>query len=745
MERLFIAEKHDVAKAIADVLGVTSKGDGIYHCGNDGVTWCSGHMLELCSPEDYDERYKNWHLDDLPIVHIPWKYKPIQRQAKQLKIIKALIDKASVILNACDSDAEGQLLFDEILEYFNITKPVKRILINDNNERMIKKSLEDLRQNSDFYGLSQAALARSVGDQLYGFNMTRLYTLKAREKGAAGIYSVGRVQTPILGLIVRRDREIASHKKAYFYTVSGQFSVSGVEFKAVLKPGEDAPLDDANRISSEKYAADMVSVVSGNPAIISQAKTEDKSEPPPLPYDLLELQADASRKFGIKPDQTLKLTQQLREKKLITYNRSDCRYLNEEQHEDAPLVLAAIAENAPSLVGPCSTAEPTIKSRCFNNGNVTAHHAIIPTEGRGNVDELLEKEKQIYLLIARQYLAQFWGNKTSKITTVLVEVEGHTFKARSTEIIDAGWSRLYKNDTDNDEVHQAKGEDEVDTPLTALAEGDAGQCISAKSEKKETKPPKHYTQATLLKDLKQVAKYVTDPKIAALLRDKDKSKKGESGGIGTPATRDTFVVKLIERGYVEEKGKNIIASELGQSFHDTLPQFATQPDLTALWHEQQKDIESGSKETLAFINELVDTVKSHVEEIKSGEFNIVVDTHDCPTCKQGLLTRRKGKFGYFWPCNRYPECEASFPDKSGKPNFTPKAEVVASEYNCEECSKPLIRRKSNPKKGKSKKTASYWYGCSGFPDCKKTYFEKNGKPDFQNKNETAERSVDYGR
>jgi DNA topoisomerase-3 len=337
-------------------------------------------MLELYTPEDYDERYKKWRLEDLPTVHIPWKYKPIQGRGKQLKIIKSLIDQASVIVHAGDTDGEGQLLVDEILENYGVTKPVKRILINDNNERMIRKSLADLRDNTDFYGLSQSALARSVGDQLYGFNMTRLYTLKAKEKGAEGVFSVGRVQTPILGLIVRRDREIAKHTKAYFYTVSGQFDVNNVQFKAVFKPSEQAPLDDSGRINNEDYATGIAAQVSGKKATVTQAKTEDKQEPPPLPYDLLELQADASRKFNIKPDQTLKITQQLREKKLITYNRSDCRYLNEEQHEDAPLVLATIAENAPVLAGPCSTAQPSIKSRCFNSRNVTAHHAIIPTE-----------------------------------------------------------------------------------------------------------------------------------------------------------------------------------------------------------------------------------------------------------------------------------------------------------------------------------------------------------------------------
>ncbi len=734
MERIFIAEKPELADAIADVLGITEKCNGYYRCGSDAVTWCFGHMLELCAPEDYDEKYSNWDLDHLPIVHIPWKYKPIQRSSKQLKIIKKLIDDSSVVVHAGDPDPEGQLLVDEILENYRITKPVKRVLINDLNKRIVERALGDLRENSDFHGLSQSALARSVGDQLYGFNMTRLYTLKAREKGADGVFSVGRVQTPILGLIVRRDREIASHTKAYYYTVSGQFSIEGVDFKANFKPNEDAPLDDSKRITSEEFANGVVAAVTGQTATISQAKTEDKSEPPPLPYDLLELQADASRKFGIDPDQTLNLTQELREKKLITYNRSDCRYLNEEQHEDVPLILSVISENAPQLAGACGTADASIKGRCFDNDNVNAHHGIIPAEGRYPIDKLSENQRKIYQLIARQYIAQFWANKESKVTTVFVEVEGHTFKASSTEVVSEGWSRLYKNDKDNEEVHKPKSDDEVDCSLNSLSTGNDGRCTSAKTDKKETKPPKHYTQSTLLKDLKRVAKYVTDPAIAKLLREKDKGKKGEQGGIGTPATRDSFVVKLIERGYVQKKGTKITSTDLGQSFHDTLPSFATQPDLTALWHEQQKDIEAGSKDTMGFINELVDTVSEHITEIKASELNIRVVAHDCPTCKKGKLNKRKGKYGSFWACNQYPECKASFPDKGGKPDFTPKAKPDESEFKCGECDKPLVRRKSKAKKGKK---PSFWYGCSGFPGCKATYFEKNGKPDYDAKKDTA--------
>ena len=486
----------------------------------------------------------------------------------------------------------------------------------------------------------------------------------------------------------------------------------------------------------KQYADDIIKFVSGKSASITMAKTEQRHESSPLPYDLLELQADASRKFNIKPDRTLKLTQRLREKKLITYNRSDCRYLNEEQHEDAPLVLMAISENASILAGACATAQPSIKSRCFNNDNVTAHHAIIPTEGRFCIDDLSENERQIYLLIARQYIAQFWQQKVSKTTEVVVDVEGHVFKARSTEIIEAGWSRLYKHDKGNDEVYQVKDEDEIDVSLNSLFKGNIGKCESAKCDKKATKPPKHYTQSTLLKDLKRVAKYVADPNIAALLRDKDKEKKGEQGGIGTPATRDTFVVKLIERGYVQEQGKNIVSTALGQSFHDSLPLFATQPDLTALWHAQQKEIELGKQKTLVFFNELISTVQAHVEVVKSGGLNIKADTRDCPHCEKGLLIKRKGKYGDFWPCNNYPECEASFLDKAGQPDFTIKPPFEVSDHQCETCGQPLIRRKSKSKGRKNK--VAYWYGCSAFPDCKTTYFEKNGQPDFQGKKEINE-------
>lgn len=728
MERIFVAEKHDVAKAIADVLGITSKKDGFYECGQDGVTWCAGHMLELCSPEDYDERFKKWSLDHLPIINVPWKYKVIQGRGKQLKIIKDLMIKAKTIVHAGDTDGEGQLLVDEILEFYRIEKPVKRVLINDNNERLVKRAIDNLRDNNEFFGLSQAALARSVGDQLYGFNMSRLYTLKAQQQGADGVFSVGRVQTPILGLVVNRDREIAAHKKHTYCVLQGFFQFDSLEFPAIYKTPESAPVDDKGRVTDKAFIEDVASACEGQLATITQAATKTKTDQPPLPYDLLELQADAFRKFGIKPDQALKLTQQLREKKLITYNRSDSRYLSDEQHQDAPIVLSAIAKSAPLLAGACGSANADIKSRCFNSDNVTAHHAIIPTEANYSVDSLTENERQLYLLIARQYVAQFWEPKVSEVTTIEIECAGHSFKATSTKIINPGWSRLYKNDQDNEEINQKAGDDEVSLNLTDLVSNQRGQCTSTLIDEKETTPPKHYTIATLLKDLKRVAKYVKDPEIAALLRAKDKDKKGESGGIGTPATRDTFIVKLQDRGYLAEKGKFLISTEVGQEFFDALPAFATQPDMTALWHGQQQEIEKGTLDTNSFINDLVRSVTEHVGEIKGGKLNIkAAEGVKCPNCSDGSLRRRKGAGkGFFWGCSGYPTCTTSSPDKRGLPDLKPKAKADVTDFECQECDSKLVRRVSTKKKKKT-----IWYGCSGFPKCKQTYFDNGGKPDYK--------------
>lgn len=411
-------------------------------------------MLALLDPEDYDERYANWNMADLPIVHIPRRKKPSgDAGAKaQFKTILSLLKQAKSVVHAGDPDDEGQLLVDEITEYANCRLPVQRLLINDNNVKIVRRQLAAMRDNREFAGLSAAAEARSVGDQLYGFNITRLYTLAARAKGYQGLLSVGRVQTPILGLVVRRCRENAAHQKTYYYLVNGQFEVEGIQFPARYQVADGDPVDEKGRLSNKEHAEGIAAAVSGQPARIVSVTTKAKEAAAPLPYNLLKLQMDASRKFGFKPDQVKDITQALREKhKLITYNRSDCEYLSEEQHGDAPGVLAAIAQTAPMLAAAAQRANPTIKSRAFNSSKVSAHHAIIPTESTADLSKLTDAEQKIYLLIARAYVAQFWPKHLYDQTDVLAQVGDHRFGVRSNVTTSPGWKILYKNDAGNED------------------------------------------------------------------------------------------------------------------------------------------------------------------------------------------------------------------------------------------------------------------------------------------------------
>lgn len=723
--KLYIAEKPELGKAIVAGLGGGQRENGYYTCGSDIVTWCFGHMLSLYDPEDYDEKYKKWSFDHLPIVNIPWKLKPGKDKKEQLKIISNLIDRADSIVNAGDPDPEGQLLVDEILTYVGNKKPVERLLINDNNLNVVKKALSNMRDNAEFEGLSNAALARSVGDQMYGFNLSRAYTLKAQEKGFQGVLSVGRVQTPILGLVVRREREFNAHKKAYYYRVVGDFTFNQMSFSASYNVKEGDTVDDKKRLTDKAQAEQIAEAVKGQSGVITQAITKHKKLSPPLPYNLLKLQSDASRKFGLKPDQTKDITQRLRETwKLITYNRSDCQYLSDEQHEDAPEVIKAIVKTAPLFSRAAEVANPSLKSRAFNSKKVSAHHAIIPTQGTADFDKLSKDEQNIYLLIARSYLAQFFDKQEVDETSLTVKVGEHSFSCKSKIVTKDGWMAIYKNDKGNEETEEERGVLKLD--LRKIKDGEQGQCLSSDVQQKETKPLPLYKMDTLLTDLTRVSKYVLDERIKKILIEKDADKAGEHGGIGTPATRDSIIKTLFDRGFLAEKGKFIVSTDLGKKLYDSLPDQARYPDMTALWHEEQKEIEEGKIDIFKFLNGLSDYVSGEVSRIGNEGINVAANVPKCPECKKPLRLIKKGKDS-FWGCTGYPDCKKTFKDKGGQPDFKGSSVDVSRIHKCKVCGKGLVRRKSKNGKG-------YWWGCSGFSSgCKQTYPDIKGKPNYQNK------------
>lgn len=721
--RLFIAEKPDIAKAIRDALGGGKQEDGYFICGNNYITWCFGHMLRLADPEEYDPKYKQWNLAHLPFCFMPYKKVVSDDKKAQVKVILNLIKKADSIVHAGDPDDEGQLLVDELLDYANCTKPVERILMNDNNINVVKKELTRLRPNSEFRYLSARAEARSVGDQLYGYNLTRAYTLATNEK-----LTVGRVQTPVLGLVVRRCRENASHVKSYFYTGSAEFEVNNIIYKGryIIKDTDEK--DDKGRLVNEEQIKSVIEAIKNQNCTIIKAVTTAKEQSPVLPYNLLKLQSDASRKFGIKSHEVKNITQSLREKhKLITYNRSDCEYLNDEHHIDAPDVLEAIKNTATIFGNVINKADIKIKSRAFNSSKVSAHHAIIPTTNTANFESLTDKEQKIYMLIARAYIAQFFPKMMYDETEIITECKGFQFITTSRVIKSLGWKALYKNDADNEDLKEDNNLVEID--LRMLQANMTGKNIASIYEKKETKPLPLYTESTLLNDLTRVAKYIKDENLRKLMLEKDKDKAGEHGGIGTPATRDVILKNLKDRGFLTEKGKNIISTPTGEKLYDLLPDQAKYPDMTAIWHDQAKSINS-YEDVNKFINELMTYIGNEVETIKKSDIQIN-SALKCPKCHKDTFTRiaipRKTPF---WACSDKENCGHTANDEAGKP--VEKQEAVISDiFKCKLCNSGLIRRTGKSKR--TKKPYAFW-GCSGYPNCKQTYPDIRGVPDFEKVN-----------
>ncbi|ECL2449681.1 DNA topoisomerase III, partial [Campylobacter jejuni] len=619
--RLFIAEKPELGRAIAEGLdGNYKNGEGHIQKGNNIVTWAFGHILELAKPEEYDEKYKLWKLEDLPLPIKEFKYLPKKESKKQLKIICDLIhnDKITSIVNCGDADDEGQILVDEIIQYSKTSKPVFRVLINDLTPKAVKEEIAKIKPNADFKGMSERGFARSQADWIVGINLTRAYTIMARKNGYEGVLSVGRVQTPILSLIVNRDKEFENFKSIDYYSLLGDFKINNNTIKARLKT-EDKILD-------ENLAKEIKESCENQNAKIN-LKIENKKEYPPLPYNLLVLQAECAKLFGFSPDKTLEITQNLREKhKAITYNRSDCQYLPETMFEQAPNILNIIKENLNSndeIQALIASSDLTIKSKAFNDANISAHYGIIPTQNKIS-SQLTQDELVVYNLIAKRFIIQFFHPREYQTTTINLEVNQRIFTATQNKTTKSGFRSLWQNIDSEEE--QENNENDIND-LSILKNGDIAKCSLIQIEKKQTKPRPYYTMTTLLKDLNSVAKYVSDERIKKLLIEKDKDKKGESGGIGTPATRSNHIKTLIEREYIEvskDKKQIIKSTKKGRDLIKLSPKSLITPDMTALWFEQQKMIEISELRREQFLEEITKEVISEIQRIdKNQEFKIL--------------------------------------------------------------------------------------------------------------------------
>ncbi len=584
--RLIIAEKPSLGRAIADVLKKPlKKHEGyIEAASGDVVTWCIGHLLEQEEPDAYDPAYKKWMLEHLPIVPQQWQLRPRKGGRAQLGVIRKLLKRADVIVHAGDPDREGQLLVDEVLDYLKLSQvrrqSIKRLLVSDLNPAAVKKALERMRSNQEYVPLAVSALARSRADWLYGMNLTRACTLMGRKAGYNGLLSVGRVQTPILGLVARRDTEIESFQpKPFFEVLAVLFDQQEAFFKVKWQPSEACRpwMDEEGRVLDKRLAQNVADRIKNKPGTVTKAEDKQGKELPPLPYSLSALQIDAAKSLRLDAKGVLDICQRLYERKLITYPRSDCRYLPVEHHREAPEVLATIRHNRHTLSQAVDGALPERKGRAWNDKKVDAHHAIIPTSKRADLERMSETDRKIYELIARQYLIQFYPDFTFRKRQVEVEIEKGLFKASSKETLNEGWKAV----TGMPKKEQNASEESIGS-IPDLKKGDVLDCRSAELLEKMTQPPKPFNDATLLSAMTGIARFVKDPAVRKVLRETD--------GLGTEATRASIIELLFNRQFLIRKGRNIHATPTGRALIDALPEKVSTPDMTARWESSLNSI-----------------------------------------------------------------------------------------------------------------------------------------------------------
>lgn len=653
--KLVIAEKPSLGKAIADALpGYAETKDGIIRKGDYTIIWAYGHLLTLKEPEDFDPKYENWSLEDLPIYFNNWGLKIAensnmkrgqQSKAARVKQIGDLLKQAECVIHAGDVDEEGQLLIDELLRWFSYRGPVYRINTNNTEEPAMRKALNNMTDNRKHEADGWSAFGRELSDAVFGFNLTRYFTMKNN-----GVFlPIGRVQTPTLGLVVQRDALVESHKKILYYELFADVSVEaklpdGIRQFAVpakFIPNVENPALTDGKFLSRTYLDQKAAQIKGKSFSNIVVKKEKLTQQPPLPFNLTKLTSYCSRKWGYNPEDVMKITQSLRENyKAITYNRSDCQYLSEEHFKDAPRTVGSVVNNLGLSAADFNTR---IKSRCFNDAKLTAHFAIIPTAVKLDLSKLTDRERNVYLAISQYYLAQFMPPAERERTTMIVDLgAGESFKATSTTTVIPGFRSFLANEKLDDEEGE---ESDSENCLSHIPAGTySGVVKNTEVKEKETKPPSRYTQASLAEDMTRIAKYVDDPVIKQLLLDKDKEKTGENGSIGTSATRPSIISKLIDAGYLSEKkeGKRtvLISTPKGREFYAMLPDKIKKADMTAKWWTIQEDIKFGAATPDQMAKDVLATVTSIISSGVGALHNAAayanggtgVTLGSCPLC-----------------------------------------------------------------------------------------------------------------
>jgi DNA topoisomerase-3 len=667
MKSLVLAEKPSVARELARVLGCNQKHKSYMEGNQYIVTWALGHLIELKMPEHYDTKYKTWNLEDLPIIPQKMGLMVMKQTNHQFRAIEALSKRKDIneCIIATDAGREGELVARWILEKLHWNKPLKRLWISSQTDKAIKDGFKQLKPGKQFEDLYHSAVCRAEADWLIGLNVTRALTTKYKDP-----LSAGRVQTPTLALVLEREQQIQTFVPKEYWTIRSEIGPLSTDWER----------DNEKRLFDKVKAETIQSKVTGKKAVLEKIDRKKKSEPQPLPYDLTELQRDANKRFGFSAKKTSTVLQRLYEQyKLVTYPRTDSRYLTTDMMTTMSDRLQGMSSGYKDEVRPLlANKGQVLAKRVFNNEKVTDHHAIIPTEQRLNLSELDNDERKLYDIIARRFLALFLPAYDYESVQAVFKVEGETFTAKETNIIDLGFKKVL-------------GKEETEQAATGLQKLVQGQSFTVKNitiNQKWTEPPQRYSEADVLAQM-------------------------EKFGLGTPATRAEIIERLVETEVVERQNGRFHPTKKGKQLIDLVNDELKSPELTAKWEQELERISKGKADPKVFLQKIRRQTEQLVSEIKKSEKSYRAHNltgSRCPECNE-FLKERNTKDGKILVCSS-PECsyrKRKDPKLSNRrcPQCHKKMEIhdgkAGAYFQCRRCN--VVEKAEDKKKAVNKKEA----------------------------------------
>jgi DNA topoisomerase-3 len=659
---LLVAEKPSVGQDLARVLkGPFKKEEGSLEGPEHVVTWAVGHLVQLAEPEAYDAKYKSWRMADLPIV--PDRFKLIvrdERSRKQMAVVTKQLrrDDIDEVVNACDAGREGELIFAYLYEKAKADKPVKRLWLNSMTTAAMKDALASLRPGDEFARLEQAARSRSEADWIVGMNATRAATIRLRSS-FDGAVSLGRVQTPTLAIVARREEEIRAFKPEPYWLVDATFAAAPLDGEGSERtyvghfhtPAGAAGKSKGPRIATEEEALAVVAACEGRPGIITKLEKKEQREKAPMLYDLTTLQREANNRYGFSAKRTLAAAQRLYEEhKALTYPRTNSRYLPTDMVEEIKPIAELVGTHPEYRAGAqyVTGLDVLPLARVVNDEKVTDHHAIIPTRSEHNLEKMGSDDRRIYDMATRRFLAVFHPEAVFENTRVETTVHpadgedarGHLFRTSGKLLIVPGWRGVYDEvaaDSKAPESDASEDEEEKEQQLPRLLQDEDVQTRRVQSLRKETKPPRRYSDASLLGAMETAGKLVDDDELREAMKD---------SGIGTPATRAAIIERLITVGYLERDGRALVATEKGRNVIRLLNDHAlTSPGLTGSWEQRLGKIERGEESREHFMGDIADFARETVKELDETLKDVRIPRSrlgPCPICGHEMVENRKG-------------------------------------------------------------------------------------------------------